>query len=128
MFESMIIAGIGGFFGTCGRYLTGIAAKKLFGTHYPYGTFVVNVTGCFIIGILFGLCGHNDMNPMVKALLVTGFCGGYTTFSSFSHDTYVMIRKGEWLKAILYVCSSVILGLLMVWLGMECIMDCVDGY
>ncbi len=122
MFESMIIAGIGGFFGTCGRYLTGIAAKKMFGTSYPFGTFAVNVIGCFIIGIFFGILGRHDMDSFMRALLITGFCGGYTTFSSFSHDTYAMICKGEWWKAILYVCSSVILSLLMVWLGMKCIL------
>lgn len=121
MLESMIIAGIGGFFGTCARYLTGIAAKKMFGTSYPFGTLAVNVIGCFLIGIFFGLWEQHEIDPAMKYLLITGFCGGYTTFSSFSHDTYTMIRKGEWWKALLYVCPSVILGILMVWLGMECI-------
>ncbi len=121
MFEAMIVAGLGGFVGTCGRYLTGVAAKRMFGTGYPWGTFAVNVIGCFIIGLFFGLYGRHDMDTMMKALLITGFCGGYTTFSSFSHDSYKMIKAGEWGKYLLYVVPSVGLGILMVWLGMLCI-------
>lgn len=128
----MLIAGVGGFVGTIGRYLTGIAGKKLFGDKYPAGTFAVNVVGCFIIGLLVGLLGHHEMdvfmgidltreNVMVlNALLVSGFCGGFTTFSSFSHDSYAMIQKGEWGKFIAYIVPTVVLGLLFVWLGIKC--------
>lgn len=89
----MLIAGLGGFAGTCGRYLTGVAGKKLFGDKYPAGTFAVNVIGCFIIGIFVGLWTRHDMSPLVNALLISGFCGGFTTFSSFSHDSFAMIQK-----------------------------------
>ena len=117
----MIVASLGGFVGSSGRYLTGIAAKKLFGDSYPWGTFVVNVLGCFIIGVFFGFWTRHEMDPMMNALLITGFCGGYTTFSSFSHDSYKMIVNGQWCKFFLYVIPSVALGLLMVWLGMKCV-------
>lgn len=119
MIESMIIAGVGGFFGTACRYLAGIAGKKFFGDKYPAGTFFVNVVGCFIIGILAGLWTRHEMSAEMNALLITGFCGGLTTFSSFSHDAFAMIQKGEWIKFILYVVPSVALGLLFVWLGMS---------
>lgn len=116
----MLIAGLGGFAGSGCRYLTGVAGKKLFGDKYPVGTFAVNVIGCFIIGLFVGLWDRHDMSPLVNALLISGFCGGFTTFSSFSHDSFAMIQKGEWMKFILYIVPSVVLGLLMVWLGMKC--------
>lgn len=128
----MLIAGAGGFLGTCGRYLTGLAGKKLFGSKYPAGTFAVNVVGCFIIGLLVGCLGMHEMDyflgikltsdstAVLNALLVSGFCGGFTTFSSFSHDSFAMIQKGEWVKFILYFVPTVALGLLMVWLGIQC--------
>lgn len=119
--QYMLIAGLGGFAGTCGRYLTGVAGKKLFGDKYPAGTFAVNVIGCFIIGLFVGLWTRHDMSPLVNALLISGFCGGFTTFSSFSHDSFAMIQKGEWWKFICYIVPSVALGLLMVWLGIKCV-------
>lgn len=127
----MLIAGAGGFVGTIGRYLTGIAGKKLFGSKYPAGTFAVNVVGCFIIGLLVGLLGHHEMDvflgfeltpdrvKVLNALLVSGFCGGFTTFSSFSHDSYAMIKKGEWGKFAAYIIPTVLLGLFFVWLGIR---------
>ncbi|MDE6805569.1 MAG: fluoride efflux transporter CrcB [Muribaculaceae bacterium] len=121
MIGYMLIAGLGGFVGTCGRYLTGVAGKKLFGDKYPVGTFAVNVIGCFIIGIFVGLWTRNEMSPLVNALLISGFCGGFTTFSSFSHDSFAMIQKGEWMKFICYIVPTVVLGLLMVWLGIKCV-------
>lgn len=114
----MLIAGVGGFAGTCCRYLAGVAGKKLFGDKYPSGTFFVNIVGCFIIGILAGLLSRNLINSDMNALLITGFCGGLTTFSSFSHDSFAMIQKGQWVKFVLYVVPTVGLGLFFGWLGM----------
>ena len=119
--QYMLIAGLGGFAGTCGRFLTGVAGKKLCGDNYPVGTFAVNVIGCFIIGIFVGLFTRHEMSPLVNALLISGFCGGFTTFSSFSHDSFAMIQKGQWVKFILYIVPTVVLSLLMVWLGMKCV-------
>ena len=115
----MLIAGVGGFFGTCGRYLTGVLGKKIFGDKYPAGTFAVNVLGCFIIGIFAGLYARHSMDYAMNALLISGFCGGFTTFSSFSHDSLSMIRAGQWAKFALYIVPTVVLGLFMVWLGMK---------
>ena len=77
LIEYMLIAGLGGFAGTCGRYLTGVAGKKLCGDKYPAGTFAVNVIGCFIIGLFVGLWNRHEMSPLVNALLISGFCGGF---------------------------------------------------
>ena len=120
MIKAMILAGCGGFVGTCGRYLIGKWASGMFHGSFPMGTFLVNVIGCFIIGLFFGLLEKaHVMTPGENVLLITGFCGGLTTFSSFSHDAFAMIQKGEWIKFILYVVPSVALGLLFVWLGMS---------
>lgn len=109
-----------------------MAGKKIFGDKYPAGTFAVNVAGCFLIGLLVGWLGHHEIdvflgtegkvavNSILSALFVSGFCGGFTTFSSFSHDSYAMIQKGQWMKFTLYIVPTVALGLLMVWLGMKC--------
>ena len=121
MIEYMLVAGVGGFFGTCGRYLTGIAAEKMFGAGFPFGTFCANVIGCFIIGVLFGLWDAHEMDAGMKALLISGFCGGYTTFSSFSHDAVELISGRKWGRFAVYVVLSLALGLLMVWLGMKCV-------
>lgn len=118
LFESMIVAGIGGFFGTCGRYLTGVAAKKIFKSSYPFGTFCANFIGCFIFGLLFGLWDSHGMSYMMKVLLMPGFCGGYTTFSSFSYDMYSLLHEGKYLRFAIYLVTSVGLGLVMVLAGM----------
>lgn len=118
LFESMIVAGIGGFFGTCGRYLTGVAAKKIFKSSYPFGTFCANFIGCFIFGLLFGLWDSHGMSYMMKVLLMPGFCGGYTTFSSLSYDMYSLLHEGKYLRFAIYLVTSVGLGLLMVLAGM----------
>lgn len=121
MIVAMLIAGVGGFFGTIGRYLTGLAAKRLFGDGFPMGTFSANIIGCFIIGLLFGFWDAHEMSTYIKALLISGFCGGYTTFSSFSHDSYALIKSGQYGKFALYLIGSVSVGLLMVWFGMSCV-------
>lgn len=118
MITEMLMAGVGGFAGKVGRYLTGVAAKKMFKTSYPVGTFTVNVVGCLVIGIFFGIFNRGGMSDMGNALLIAGFCGGFTTFSSFSHDCYSLLEKGEYLKWLLYIVPSVALGLLGVWVGM----------
>ncbi len=120
MIESMLIAGIGGFVGTCGRYLTGIAAKRMFHGTFPAGTFIVNIVGCFLIGIFFGLWGRNEIDSATKALLITGFCGGFTTFSSFSHDQLKLLRAGKYHTWGIYLVATVISGLVAVSAGLSC--------
>lgn len=84
MFKEIIIAGCGGFVGTAGRYLVGKWSSGMWHGAFPMGTFLVNIIGCFIIGLFFGLLEHAKvMTPNENVLLITGFCGGFTTFSSF---------------------------------------------
>jgi CrcB protein len=114
----MIIAGCGGFIGTCLRFLTGKLAQHLCHTPFPWGTFTVNIVGSFIIGILFGMAEKTHLiSPSMNVLLITGFCGGFTTFSSFADDMYLLLQQKHWLFFTLYVGLSFLLGLALVWAG-----------
>ena len=112
MIKAMLLAGCGGFVGTCGRYLVGKWCAGMWHGSFPMGTFLVNIIGCFIIGLFFGLLEKaHVMTPGENVLLITGFCGGFTTFSSFADDMWVLGSKGDWTTFILYLALSVILGL-----------------
>lgn len=118
LFESIILAGIGGFFGATGRYLVGVVSKKIFNSTYPFVTFIVNIAGCFLLGLIFGLWSRHEIYPTVKWLFITGFCGGFTTFSSFTLDMYSLLKAGKYIRFVTYLVTSVAGGLLMVWAGM----------
>ncbi|MBR5864524.1 MAG: fluoride efflux transporter CrcB [Alistipes sp.] len=118
MLKAMIIAGIGGFCGTCLRYLTGRLCHLWELGGFPLGTFVVNVIGSFIIGALLGLAERNNViTPTMNVLLVTGFCGGFTTFSSFADDIFLLMQHRHWTMFALYTGLSLVLGVFMVWIG-----------
>ena len=118
MFKAMIIAGLGGFLGTSLRFLTGKLCHLLGVSTFPLGTFVVNIVGSFIIGILFGLVEKTNLiSPTMNVLLITGFCGGFTTFSTFADDIYLLISQKHWLTMGVYFSLSVILGVLLVMAG-----------
>ncbi|MEG0887577.1 MAG: fluoride efflux transporter CrcB [Bacteroides sp.] len=118
MFKAMLIAGAGGFVGTCARYLVGKLATHLFTSPFPYGTFAVNVIGSLIIGLLFGMAEkHNLISTNMNILLITGFCGGFTTFSSFADDMYLLMQNKHWSYFSIYLGLSIILGIVLVWVG-----------
>ena len=118
MIKAMLIAGLGGFVGTCLRYLTGRLCHLWDVGGFPLGTFIVNVVGSFIIGALLGLAERNNfITPTMNVLLVTGFCGGFTTFSSFADDIFLMLQQRHWAMFALYTGLSIILGIAMVWAG-----------
>ncbi len=108
---------LGGAVGAVLRYLTGLAAVRLFGTAFPWGTLVVNVAGSFVIGALATVLiarGAQDWSP----LLVTGLLGGFTTFSAFSLDTAGLVSRGEATSALVYVAASLSLSLAAVAAGL----------
>lgn len=118
MLKMMFLAGVGGFVGTCLRYLTGRLCHLWALGGFPLGTFVVNVVGCFLIGALLGLAEQkNLLSPTMNVALVTGFCGGFTTFSSFADDIFLLMQQRHWGIFILYTGLSLVLGVVMVWLG-----------
>lgn len=120
MIKMMLLAGTGGFLGTCLRFLTGRLCVALGAVAFPWATFVVNVVGSFVIGLLFGVAERTSLiTAAMNALLITGFCGGFTTFSSFSHDMLGLIEQRQYLYFVLYALLSFVLGLAMVWAGRE---------
>lgn len=118
MFKLMLLAGAGGFIGTCCRYLTNRLYLAYFKSSLPLATFTVNIIGCFIVGLILGFLNKSGIvSPKMNAFLVVGFCGGLTTFSTFSFETFTLGMKGELLTSFLYVGASIIMGLIAVWLG-----------
>lgn len=118
MIKMMLIAGTGGFVGTCLRFLTGKWCSAFYHGSFPLGTFLVNIIGCLIIGVIFGLVEKHDLvSPTQSALFVTGFCGGFTTFSAFANEIWIIGNRGEWMMSLIYLLLSVVGGLLMVWGG-----------
>ena len=118
MFKAMLLAGLGGFFGTCLRFLTGKFAHFVCQSAFPWGTFTVNVAGSLLIGLLFGLAERNNLiSSSMQVFLITGFCGGFTTFSTFSDDMFLLLEQKQGFYFALYVGLSLLLGLLMVWAG-----------
>ena len=118
MMKMMFLAGLGGFVGTCLRYATGRLCHLFVVGAFPLGTFIVNIVGSFIIGILFGMAERTHaITPAISALLITGFCGGFTTFSSFANDSFLLLQQRHWIVMLIYIIVSVVLGILMVWLG-----------
>ncbi len=118
MFKAMLIAGLGGFIGTCLRFLVGKWCHLAGATVFPWGTFTVNIIGCFVIGLFFGLAEKTQMiSASMNVFLITGFCGGFTTFSSLSDDMYLLLAGKHWVYFVVYTLLSFILGLGLVWLG-----------
>ena len=113
MIQNLLLVALGGAGGSVLRYML-----SNINTSFPWGTFAVNVLGSFLIGLLVGLMSKGVLSPEMKLLLVTGFCGGFTTFSTFANESFSMMKAGDVLLTALYVGASVIIGILAVWGGM----------
>jgi fluoride exporter len=118
MTKMFFIVGLGSFIGGGLRFLAQQFITKQFPSPFPYGTMLVNIMGCFIIGLIFALSEKADIiSPGMKLFLATGFCGGFTTFSSFSLENYGLLRDGQFLYVFAYVGLSVFIGFLATYLG-----------
>lgn len=119
MLRSLLFVGIGGAAGSMLRYGVGHVMTKYVPGTFPFGTFAVNIIGCFIIGILFGMVSRNQwLQDGGMLLLASGFCGGFTTFSTFAIDNVSLMQKGQSTVAIIYTGISIVCGLLLCRLGM----------
>ncbi len=119
MIKSLLLVGFGGGIGSIFRYLTSFYISKYFPSKFPIGTFAVNLLGCFLIGMLVGYFEKNNLvNSDMKFLFVTGFCGGYTTFSAFGYENMNLFQSNNTLLAFTYIGASLIFGLLAVWFGL----------
>lgn len=118
MLRAILLVGLGSAGGGILRYLTGKLIHGIYPTQFPLGTMIVNIIGCFLIGLVYCIFSRNtpgDTN--MQLLLATGFCGGFTTFSSFIHENYTMLETGNILQLALYTGLSVMLGFLALYLA-----------
>ena len=114
-----VVVGSGGFLGALARYgLSGLVHRQVPLATFPYGTLVVNLLGCFIIGVLAGLAESRQLfGPESRTFVLIGILGAFTTFSTFGYETFAMLRDDEYLQAAANIGMHVILGLALVWLG-----------
>lgn len=116
MVAILLYAGAGGALGAALRVYTGLLISRFpSASAFPYATLLVNLVGCFLIGLLLSLPQLSD--PKLKTFLTAGFLGGLTTFSTFGYDTLGMLERGELFKAIMNLCVSLIFGLICCYLG-----------
>lgn len=130
--KELLLVSLGSFFGGGARYLVSKAVQSCVLISFPFGTLVVNVVGCLIIGFLFGLPWQSAaqgsptsalsfpqtwLTPSTRLLLTTGFCGGFTTFSTFMSESATLLKDGHELLMALYIVASLILGFAAVVLG-----------
>ncbi len=121
--KQFILVGIGGCVGAVARYkLGGFLLHLTTDWRFPFSTFIVNVSGCFMAGILAGLVEKHDLfRPDLRLFLFTGLLGGYTTFSAFGLETVYLLQRHEVLVAMAYVVLSGLVGILALWLGIKII-------
>ena len=113
MLKSFLFVGIGGGLGSVLRYGISAFVARHVPLVFPLGTLLVNISGCFLIGMFYALAAKDSaFTPDWRLFLITGICGGYTTFSTFSYDGLILLKQGATLSFMLYVLGSVVLGLL----------------
>ena len=118
MLKSILLVGIGSFFGGALRYAVSVFMKSLCSQGFPWGTLLVNLVGCFAFGVIFALFGkYSSTGNAWCLLLTTGVCGGFTTFSTFANESMQMMQSGNWGGFAGYVTASVALGVALVALG-----------
>ncbi len=118
MLKILLIVGAGGGLGSMARFYAQFIASKYLTGAFPYGTFFVNVVGSLIIGVVYGLTERSGwLTPEWRFFLATGFCGGFTTFSTFSYENLMLLRNGDYLVFALYAGSSFVCGIVAIILG-----------
>jgi CrcB protein len=110
--QLLLAVAAGGALGSVARYLVGVGSGKLFGVEFPWGTLIINIAGSFLIGVFVELFALKwDLPQSARVFLTVGICGGFTTFSTFSLDSYVLLEHGDLWPAAGYVVASVVLSI-----------------
>ena len=116
--QKYLLIAVGGALGSIARYWVGSTISGRMGTKFPYGTFVINVTACILIGFSITYLGKRvDLNPAWRFLIPVGFIGAFSTFSTYEWETLSTLRSGAFALAAIYAVGSLILGLASVWIG-----------
>jgi len=116
IFKDILLVGAGSFLGGIARYLVSLAMKGL-GSSFPWATMTANIVGCLLIGLLWATFNRVNASSQLNLLLIVGFCGGFTTFSTFSKESLSLLQAGNYSAFILYALGSVVLGIAAVALG-----------
>ncbi len=118
MIRLLLAIGTGSFLGGIARFLLSRYVQQAVVSSFPYGTLVVNLLGCFIIGLLYGIFDRGNLgHPEWRMFLTVGFCGGFTTFSTFANENFSLLKDGEVLQSAVYASLSLFLGILATYLG-----------
>ena len=118
MFRSVLIVGFGGFIGTAMRFVISRYFQLHINSVFPWSTLLINILGSFLIGIIFGLSEKGDiLSAEWRIFLTVGICGGFTTYSSFSNDSFILLQNKEFLRFALYAGISFFFGILTVLIG-----------
>ena len=116
--KQLLLVGFGGFFGSIARYWMSKLNLTWDFHSIPMGTLAVNIIGSFLIGFMLGtFMNSNLLHTNLKLFLVVGFCGGFTTFSSFTNENFLLLQNGQYLTALIYIGGSIIIGILAVFAG-----------
>jgi CrcB protein len=115
--RQIILVGVGSFLGGIARYISTLVINQKLNTDFPYATLSINIFGCLLIGIVYGIFEKSIMSSDWKLFLATGICGGFTTFSAFSNESLDLLKQGNTLGMLTYIGVSILFGLIATYLG-----------
>ena len=115
--RQIILVGVGSFLGGIARYISTLVINQKLNTDFPYATLSINIFGCLLIGIVYGIFEKSIITSDWKLFLATGICGGFTTFSAFSNESLDLLKQGNTLGMLTYIGVSILFGLIATYLG-----------